>query len=465
MKNIKKILINAIMKIINRVGQEQIIDNINKELYIKEYEKDDFTAEYSYCDVFTSNKRYFLDLEFAHKKNRIVSDIASIGCVLKIGNEIIDSFHMIYNKNSDELTKNLKDSILNGVKTTESKEDMFIKFKQFLNKNGNHPIIVWGDDGQLLNKESLEFNINFKYIHDISGIVSNLITYKGQKANNTISLENMKKLYGIQGKVLHNALSDAIDLSNVFECYLERKEPNMDTNILISYFKNNFKDKNIPVKIDNEINFIINKVDFVGNMIKFKKITGEVYSILSLIDSNIVNHPNIIEFGDEIINKNNISSIMLKAKDYEIIINIQGREFKGIIKKNIIGRLESVKNIYNKHYKSINKKNKNNNISIKELITNKNYKMSILDIKFNEYKMKVFTILKGCKSLSDNVTLTKTALHMGDKSIRKDKIVSLNLELNNEIATIIINERYRIEYSSDIQEIKTLVKWLNKVIK
>ena len=153
MKNIKKILINAIMKIINRIGQEQIIDNINKELYIKEYEKDDFTAEYSYYDVFTSNKRYFLDLEFAHKKNRIVSDIASIGCVLKIDNEIIDSFHMIYNKNSDELTKNLKDSILNGVKTTESKEDMFIKFKQFLNKNGNHPIIVWGDDGQLLNKE------------------------------------------------------------------------------------------------------------------------------------------------------------------------------------------------------------------------------------------------------------------------------------------------------------------------
>ena len=363
MKNIKKVLTKAIIKIVNSISkQNYIINNTNNEC-VKEYKKNNFTVEYSYSDIFISNKRYFIDLEFLQNTN--TNEIASIGCVLKYKNKIIDSFHMIYDGDTEKLTKNLKDSISKGVYTTKSKENMYIKFKQFIDKHGSYPMICWGEDGYLLNKDALEFNIHFKYIHDISGVITNFIKYKGNKPNTIISLENMKKLYGIEGRVLHDALSDSIDLSNIFKCYLEKKEPIINSDLLMTYFVNNsYK----IIKMEEELDYIINEQDYKPKY--FKSMMGEIYGIFNTDDNNNVKiHVNTIEIEDKIIRKADIKTVIIKTKEHELYITILGKTFRFIITKNTRRNLKSIKAIYENKY---SRKCDIDAITIREAIESKN---------------------------------------------------------------------------------------------
>ena len=115
MKKIKELVIKGIIKTINKLGcQYEVLNNINENCYVKEYEKNEYIAEYSYCDIFSSDKLYFMDLEFLKNKR-----IGSIGCILVKNRKIIDEFHLI-NNNKKFLTKGLEKSIKEGVETVNN---------------------------------------------------------------------------------------------------------------------------------------------------------------------------------------------------------------------------------------------------------------------------------------------------------------------------------------------------------
>ena len=190
-----------------------------------------FKINYNISDELLSSKKYYLDLEF--KKNH---QIGSIGFIFTDNRKIIDSFHMIIN--DEFITKGLQKSINDGVKTVNKLRTLCKRFNEFLLKYGEHPILGWGDDGARLNKFSSNKYTLFKNTYDISKLVVNSIYYNNKKIGTPIALKDMKKIYSIGTGVKHEALSDAIDLFNVFEKFIN-KEPMMLNEIIGNkYLKN-----------------------------------------------------------------------------------------------------------------------------------------------------------------------------------------------------------------------------------
>lgn len=191
-----------------------------------------FKINYNISDELLSSKKYYLDLEF--KKNH---QIGSIGCIFTDNRKIIDEFHMVIDDKF--ITKGLQKSISDGVKTVNKLRTLCKRFNEFLLKYGEHPILSWGDDGTRLNKFSSNKYTLFKNTYDISKLVANSIYYNNKKIGTPIALKDIKKIYSIGTGVKHEALSDAIDLFNVFEKFIN-KEPMIMLNEIIGnkYLKN-----------------------------------------------------------------------------------------------------------------------------------------------------------------------------------------------------------------------------------
>lgn len=67
----------------------------------------------------------------------------------------------------------------------------------------------------------------FKDMKDLQKEISPAVKFQGQLISSTLSLDDLKSAYDIQGAVDHNALSDAMDLMEVHHAYCLAKPQNM----------------------------------------------------------------------------------------------------------------------------------------------------------------------------------------------------------------------------------------------
>lgn len=67
----------------------------------------------------------------------------------------------------------------------------------------------------------------FKDMKDLQKEISPSVKFQNQLISSTLSLDDLKSAYDIQGAVDHNALSDAIDLMEVHRAYCLKKPQNM----------------------------------------------------------------------------------------------------------------------------------------------------------------------------------------------------------------------------------------------
>lgn len=65
----------------------------------------------------------------------------------------------------------------------------------------------------------------FDEVIDLQKILSETITYEGTLVSPTLSLDDLKYAYEIEGDVVHNALNDAMDLMKIHKAYLAGQKP------------------------------------------------------------------------------------------------------------------------------------------------------------------------------------------------------------------------------------------------
>lgn len=66
----------------------------------------------------------------------------------------------------------------------------------------------------------------FENIIDLQREISKAVLYHGQVVSPTLSLDDLKYVYELEGEVVHNALNDAADLMRIHQAYLQKQEPN-----------------------------------------------------------------------------------------------------------------------------------------------------------------------------------------------------------------------------------------------
>lgn len=172
-------------------------------------------VDYSIVDLFNGSKFYAFDMEFDGK-----TKIGSIGCVLVDGLNIVNGFEA-FNKS----VKTKRNSSLNKIHltSTDNEEDLVKMFANFLNKNGKYPIIVWGQDGEIINKKLIVYQEKDIYCVNICPLITDSIKNL-EKEHELLSLEDAKKMYKIEGNVTHDPLYDSYDLAMIFHAFKSKKE-------------------------------------------------------------------------------------------------------------------------------------------------------------------------------------------------------------------------------------------------
>ena len=91
------------------------------------------------------------------------------------------------------------------------------------------------DDKRTLSKhcelEEVDMPSVLQSMQDLQRPLSQSVVYHGAVVSPTLSLDALKKVYGIQGKVEHNARSDALDLMELHRCY-QTKQPLLETEVV-----------------------------------------------------------------------------------------------------------------------------------------------------------------------------------------------------------------------------------------
>lgn len=121
-----------------------------------------------------------------------------------------------------------EEDILSAKKSDEVMND----FALFISKYEVLDIFAWGGCDKVFLRKSLTDKTLMDKIPNITNIQTciSCIT-QDIKFNKAWSLQNMKKFYGIEGEVMHDALSDAKDLAKVFQCFQDKKQ--IDKNIIL----------------------------------------------------------------------------------------------------------------------------------------------------------------------------------------------------------------------------------------
>lgn len=184
-------------------------------------------------------KYIFVDLEFTSDENEIKIDereIISIGAIKcdKKGN-VIDTYYSLV---KPQINSNLTDFCIKftnikqeDINTARNTSEVLLEFYSWVYSRGNKvKIFSWGYmDGIILRKE-IERNtldISLRCLN-VQIQIHNFLRKLLLVGNNYVSLDKTKIIFNLNGRVKHNALSDAIDLKDVFFKYLKVKKSNKD---------------------------------------------------------------------------------------------------------------------------------------------------------------------------------------------------------------------------------------------
>ena len=151
-------------------------------------------------------------------------------------NEIVDTYYSLVKYKTfeclDKYVEKLTHLTTNMIKQAPNMDVVANEISAFLKKYNIHLLYAWGPDDK---KYVQKYQSEYDKINEISNKIVNIqkiissVVYETFH-NDSISLDNMKRIYHIDDKkVTHNALDDAIDLTNVFKAWFT-KQPT-DTNI------------------------------------------------------------------------------------------------------------------------------------------------------------------------------------------------------------------------------------------
>lgn len=209
------------------------IQNIGNKKEKKEKRKEDYQKKI---------EKYLANGISIHGENVCFIDVEaneskaiSLGAIIynSKNKEIIDSFYSLMRYSSFEKMDPFCEKI-NHIKTEDvlSAENSDKVMQDFISIINNYEVIdifSWGSNDKHFLSKSLEDKSLMKKIHPIRNIQTFISSItKDILVNKTWSLQSIKTFYGLEGEVVHNALSDAMDLLKVFECFQDKKEINKE---------------------------------------------------------------------------------------------------------------------------------------------------------------------------------------------------------------------------------------------
>ena len=176
----------------------------------------------------------YIDAEFdAVKENsRYQQMMISFGAIYEKDGEIKTFYSNVKPKGFIKLTNVVKR--ITKLKNSDIKEapsfpEVMQKFLDWLKSEDKDSCVLYSlgpDDQRTILQECERYNFpkeRFENMTDLQKLISKEVMYQGTVISSYLSLNDLKLAYGIQGKVKHNALSDAYDLMYIHQEYLKRK--------------------------------------------------------------------------------------------------------------------------------------------------------------------------------------------------------------------------------------------------
>ena len=167
----------------------------------------------------------FFDMEFSMGKDRC--DVISLACVIRDNDQIIDQFYTLTKPTkklhwtAKRITKLKDKDLVNAISLKEA----LTEFNTWINFYNITNIYNIGNcDKKVLsiccNRDGTDYLLKpFEMLEDVQEKISASVLLDGKQYFKQISLQNLKYLYDIDGKVSHNSLDDAIDLLNVYNAF------------------------------------------------------------------------------------------------------------------------------------------------------------------------------------------------------------------------------------------------------
>lgn len=272
---------------------KKYINNINKSLKYEHYAFIDF--EFTCSDKIKD-----------FKNRNHIGEVLSIGLVICDSyGKIIDKFYETvkpkYNYNLTKFCKELTKLTQEEIDKSRNLPNVIMSAMKLITKYNIKFIYSFGTSDYLQTKRDVEnysghalYKSSLKFVNMIRNCQKTTVNrIIGQMTE--ISLNDCKILLNVNGDVLHNALSDAIDLSAIYF----KSIYNPPSNKIINEYKQRkelaykYKQyriiKNEKIKCtDEEINIIINACKILKNnnqeldSIKLKALTDDLLSIIGL---------------------------------------------------------------------------------------------------------------------------------------------------------------------------------------
>ena len=176
----------------------------------------------------------YIDAEFdaVKENNKFHQMMISFGAIFERDGEIKTFYSEVKPKGFKALTNvvrritKLKNE---DIRKAPSFPEAMQKFLDWIELKENEVCRLYSlgpDDQRTILQECERYGFSdnlFKDMIDLQKLISKEVTYQGNVISPYLSLNDLKIAYSIQGKVKHNALSDAYDLMYIHQAYQIRK--------------------------------------------------------------------------------------------------------------------------------------------------------------------------------------------------------------------------------------------------
>ena len=183
--------------------------------------------------------RIYIDAEFdaVRYKQHFEQAVISMGAVLCFDDKVISQFYRLvkprYFKRLSPVVKKMTRLQNEAIMEAEPIEVVSEEFKAWLRAYGNietmHFFSCGPDDRRTLLKNCEIHQMDgeiFDRIEDLQKEISASVFYDGKLVSSTLSLDDMKLIYDVCGLVEHNALTDAMDLMQIHQRFLQGNHQN-----------------------------------------------------------------------------------------------------------------------------------------------------------------------------------------------------------------------------------------------
>lgn len=177
--------------------------------------------------------KIYMDAEFdgVRKGSRFIQCLISIGLIAIDHECVIDSYYSLIQPRRFQM---LSKTVRRMTKLTDKEIREARSFREVMDEinafirslNCPYELYTFGpDDVRTLKHQAIyegygDITALTKFT-DLQRKISNDIVFEGKIAADMLSLDDLKYIYGIGNKVVHNALNDAVDLYLIHEAYIK----------------------------------------------------------------------------------------------------------------------------------------------------------------------------------------------------------------------------------------------------